>query len=463
MRKLLILLFLFSGLGFSASSDLILKSRNTGGKVKLVARTNGSPSTVIVDTTMYTVTENGCCFLRFDAPGVRVADDFVSDGSSVANVELDLYNSNSATGTLKVSIYDSTGVSELGFTVLDVSLLPVAFGTPTLVEFSSPVATSNGLTYLVVVTDISVVLGHVLVGLQTDIQTVSTNVQAWNGGYYNTGIEGMWFRVLSGIPSQEKTLVSVDAEAMTVTIDELATLVAEKLRGANGPVELTNGAEIPDTKKLTTDTIDEVFGSNNGVTVDSVLLKDGKIGTSTVTSSSIDDDSIVNADIKSDAGILATKLQAANGATNGGVLSTGAQDIGGVKKFLNGINFGNEDLAMYKSVAWNSPAFNYVTGTCNTAVPSNGRYVVIGNVVFGWLSISTQNNTSGSICEIDMSVPGAISWFSSISISGSVRRTASGSNFGAIVPGSTSGYLRMQIVPTTSGAIIYNVGFSYLR
>lgn len=50
---------------------------------------------------------------------------------------------------------------------------------------------------------------------------------------------------------------------------------------------------------------------------------------------------IVDADVDAAAAIAGSKLQAANGTTNAGVVSTGTQDIGGLKTFLTGLKLSN--------------------------------------------------------------------------------------------------------------------------
>jgi hypothetical protein len=90
----------------------------------------------------------------------------------------------------------------------------------------------------------------------------------------------------------------------------------------------------PTVSSISTDTVSEKTG-NNGVNVDTLLIKDGKLETTdSVDSDNITDDTIVNDDVNSAAAIAASKISGTAMTLNATETATG------VKTFSNGIKVG---------------------------------------------------------------------------------------------------------------------------
>lgn len=68
---------------------------------------------------------------------------------------------------------------------------------------------------------------------------------------------------------------------------------------------------------------------------------------------------IVDADVSASAAIAGSKLQAANGTTNAGVVSTGTQSLGGIKTFLSPITVNNNSTSDTNLGTITSVSFGY--------------------------------------------------------------------------------------------------------
>ena len=124
---------------------------------------------------------------------------------------------------------------------------------------------------------------------------------------------------------------------------------------------------------------------------------------------------IVNADISAIAGIAGSKIQAANGTTNAGVVSTGAQDFGGVKTFLsNPVMSGlTASQAVVTDSSKNLASLNYgSTNTVSTLVQRDAS----GNFAAGTITANLTGNVSGSAASFTGSLSGEVTGTQSATI-----------------------------------------------
>jgi hypothetical protein len=124
---------------------------------------------------------------------------------------------------------------------------------------------------------------------------------------------------------------------------------------------------------------------------------------------------IVNADIAAGAGIEGSKVQAANGTTNAGVVSTGAQDFGGVKTFLsNPVMSGlTASQAVVTDSSKNLASLNYgSTNTVSTLVQRDAS----GNFAAGTITANLTGNVSGSAASFTGSLSGEVTGTQSATI-----------------------------------------------
>jgi hypothetical protein len=124
---------------------------------------------------------------------------------------------------------------------------------------------------------------------------------------------------------------------------------------------------------------------------------------------------IVNADISAIAGIAGSKIQAANGTTNAGVVSTGAQDFGGVKTFLsNPVMSGlTSSQAVVTDSSKNLASLNYgSTNTVSTLVQRDAS----GNFAAGTITANLTGNVSGSAASFTGSLSGEVTGTQSATI-----------------------------------------------
>lgn len=132
---------------------------------------------------------------------------------------------------------------------------------------------------------------------------------------------------------------------------------------------------------------------------------------SSIVSSDITDGTIVNADIDAAAAIAGSKLQAANGTTNAGAVSTGAQDIGGEKRFLSALGMAevstpSNPSAGYRKLYFKSDGKLYKLDSSGTETEigagSGGGVNTITSCSFALASYGGSANQYYDLCSVSL-------------------------------------------------------------